>query len=138
MLLLTGHGATSAAVAQEKVQVTDPFIELRTGPGRGYPVFFVAGRDEWIEILLRHTDWFKVRTANGQEGWVDRAQLATTLTEAGTTRAFRDVLLDDYLRRKLELGAAWGQFDGEPMLKIWTAYRFADALSIEATIEIRT
>lgn len=134
LLLLTGIGATSAAVAQEKVQVTDPFIELRTGPGRGYPVFFVAGRDEWIEILLRHTDWFKVRTANGQEGWVDRAQLATTLTEAGTARAFRDVLLDDYLRRKLELGAAWGQFDGEPMLKIWTAYRFADALSIEATI----
>ena len=72
--------------------------------------------------------------ANGEEGWVDRTQLATTLTEAGSARTFRDVLLDDYLRRRLELGAAWGQFDGEPMLKIWTAYRFADALSIEATI----
>ncbi len=35
---------------------------------------------------------------------------------------------------KLELGAAWGMFDSEPMLKVWTAYRFADALSIEATI----
>jgi len=44
------------------------------------------------------------------------------------------VLVDDYLRRKLELGAAWGQFEGEPMLKIWTAYRFADALSVEAAI----
>ena len=75
-----------------------------------------------------------MRTASGQEGWVNRAQLETTLTEAGTTKAFRDVLLDDYLRRKLELGAAWGQFDSEPMLKIWTAYRFADALSVEATI----
>ncbi len=68
------------------MQITDPYIELRTGPGRGYPVFFVAGRDEWIEILLRQTDWFKVRTANGQEGWVNRAQLETTLTEAGTTQ----------------------------------------------------
>ena len=134
-LLVLGIGATApAASAQEKLQITDPYVELRTGPGRGYPVFFVAAREEWIEILLRHTDWFKVRTANGQEGWVNRAQLETTLTEAGTTKAFRDVLLDDYLRRKLELGAAWGIFDSEPMIKIWSAYRFADALSIEATI----
>ena len=95
--LLLGAGvAPSSAAAQEKVQVADPYIELHTGPGRGFPVTFVAERDEWIEILLRRTDWFKVRTAGGQEGWVSRAQLATTLTEAGTTKAFRDVLLDDY------------------------------------------
>jgi hypothetical protein len=122
------------AQAAEKLQVTDPYIELRTGPGRGYPIFHVAPRDEWIEILMRHTDWFKVRTADGREGWVNRAQLETTLTEAGTTKAFRDVLLDDYLRRKVELGAAWGQFKGEPMLKVWGAYRFSDALSVEGTI----
>ena len=134
LMLLTGVGAAPTVMAQEKLQITDPYVELRTGPGRGYPIFFVAGRDEWIEVLLRRTDWFKVRTANGEEGWVNRAQLETTLTAAGTTKAFRDMLLDDYLRRKLELGGAWGQFDGEPMLKIWSAYRFADALSIEATI----
>jgi hypothetical protein len=123
-----------SASAAEKVQITDPYIDLRTGPGRGYPIFHVAAREEWIEILLRHTDWFKVRAASGQEGWVHRSQLETTLTEAGTTKAFRDILLDDYLRRKLELGAAWGQFDGAPMLKVWSAYRFADALSVEATV----
>jgi uncharacterized protein YgiM (DUF1202 family) len=130
--LLLVVGATASA--QEKVQITDPYIDLRTGPGRGYPIFHVAARDEWIEILLRHTDWFKVRTANGREGWVNRTQLETTLTEAGTTKAFRDILLDDYLQRKLELGAAWGQFKSEPMLKIWSAYKFADALSVEGTI----
>jgi uncharacterized protein YgiM (DUF1202 family) len=134
-LMLVGAGAAAPiASAQEKVQITDPFIDLRTGPGRGYPIFYIAGREEWIEILLRRTDWFKVRTADGKEGWVNRAQLETTLTEAGTTKAFRDTLVDDYLRRKLELGAAWGEFDSEPMLKIWSAYRFADALSVEAAI----
>jgi hypothetical protein len=135
LLLLLGVGAAApTASAEEKVQITDPYIELRTGPGRGFPIFYVAAREEWIEILLRHTDWFKVRTANGQEGWVNRSQLETTLTEAGTTKAFRDILLDDYLRRKLEVGAAWGLFDGEPVIKLWSAYRFADALSLEATI----
>lgn len=134
LALLGAAAAPPAAAAAEKVQVTDPYVEIRTGPGRGYPVFHVAAREEWIELLLRHTDWFKVRTASGREGWVHRAQLETTLTEAGTTKAFRDILLDDYLRRKLELGGAWGQFKGEPVLKIWSAYRFADALSIEGTI----
>lgn len=118
----------------EKVLITDPYIELRTGPGRGYPIFHVAARHEWIEIELRHTDWFKVRTANGKEGWVDRVQLESTLTEAGTTKTFRDVVLDDYLHRRLELGAAWGHFKSEPMLKVWTTYRFADTLAVEATV----
>jgi hypothetical protein len=124
----------AAASTPDKVQVTDPYIELRTGPGRGYPIFHVAARGEWIELLLRHTDWYKVRSANGREGWVNRRQLQTTLTEAGAATAFRDILLDDYLARRLELGAAWGRFKGEPMLKLWSAYRLSDALTLEGTI----
>lgn len=121
------------AVAGEKVEVADPFIELHTGPGRGYPVFYVAGRHEWVEIELRHTDWFLVRTEGGKEGWVSRQQIEMTLTQIGTKTAFRDVLLDDYLRRRLEFGAAWGHFKSEPMLKVWMGYRFADSLALEAT-----
>ncbi len=118
----------------EVVQITDPYIELRSGPGRGYPIFFVAPRNDWIEIELRHTDWFRIRTEDDKVGWVSRQQLETTLTAAGGMKSFRDVLLDDYLSRKVQLGAAWGQFKSEPMLKLWTSYRFTDTLSLEATI----
>jgi uncharacterized protein YgiM (DUF1202 family) len=58
----------------ERVQVADAFLELHTGPGRGYPVFHVAARGEWVAITLRHTDWFQVRTDKGVEGWVLRRQ----------------------------------------------------------------
>lgn len=133
--LLAGGAAYAAdAPATERVQVTDPYIELRTGPGRGYPIHHVAARSEWIEIHLRHTDWYKVRTANGREGWVHRRQLETTLTEAGGQKTFRDVLVDDYLQRRVELGAAWGRFKSEPMLKVWSGYRFSDTLSVEGTV----
>lgn len=118
----------------ERVQITDPYIELHTGPGRGYPVHFVAPRADWIAITLRSTDWYKVRTEGGKEGWVHRAQLESTLTEAGAQKSFRDTLVDDYLRRRVELGAAWGRFKSEPMLKFWTAYRLSDTLSAEATL----
>jgi len=126
--------ARAAEVPSEQVQIADPYLELHTGPGIGYPVFHVAAREEWVEILLRHTDWFKVRTANGKVGWVTRAQLETTLTQAGAKKSFRDVLLDDYLLRKLELGMAWGRFKSEPMLKVHTGYRVSDTLSLEAAI----
>ena len=122
------------AAAAEKVQVTDPYIELRTGPGRGYPIFYVAERNEWIEIELRHTDWFKVRTAAGKEGWVTREQLETTLTQVGGKTTFGRVALEDYFRRRFELGAAYGLFQSEPMLKVWTTYNFADTLALEATV----
>lgn len=118
----------------ERVRITEPYIEMRTGPGRGYPIHHVAARDEWIVIELRFTDWFKVRTENGREGWVQRRQLESTMTEAGVSKSFRDVLLDDYLRRKVELGAGWGRFESEPMLKVWLGYRFADTLGAELTV----
>lgn len=122
------------ARAEDRVQIADPYIELRTGPGRGYPIFLVAERHEWIEIELRHTDWYRVRTEKGRIGWVHRDQLATTLTESGQQRTFREVVLDDYLHRRLEMGAAYGHFKSDPMLKAWLSYNVTDALALEATV----
>ena len=45
---------TTALLAEDayvQAYVTDPFIEMRTGPGTSYPIFFVAEQGEWIEIL---------------------------------------------------------------------------------------
>ena len=132
---LAGFATARAADAPlERLQVTDPYLELRSGPGRGYPVFFVVPREEWVEIELRYTDWYKVRSAGGKVGWVNRGQLETTLTEAGGKKTFRDLVLDDYLSRRVQLGAAWGRFKSEPMLKVWTGYKLSDTLSVEGTI----
>jgi hypothetical protein len=118
----------------ERLQIADPYIELRTGPGRGYPIFFVAQRNAFIAVELRHTDWYRVRTDDGKVGWVSRQQLETTLAAGGVQKTFRDVMLDDFLNRKVQLGAAWGHFKGEPMLKFWTSYRMSETLSLEGTI----
>lgn len=118
----------------EQLQVTEPFLEMHTGPGRGYPVFFVVERAQWVTIELRHTDWYRVRAEGGQVGWVQRQQLESTLTAAGGTKSFRDLLVDDYLRRKLEFSGSWGRFKGEPMLKLGLQYRLADTIGTELTV----
>jgi hypothetical protein len=126
--------APAATEHAGQLQVTAPYLELRTGPGRGFPVFFVAPREQWVAIELRHTDWYRVRTENGKVGWVAREQLESTLTAGGAAKPFRDVLVDDYLARRVQLGAAWGQFKSEPMLKVWGSYRLSETLSLEGTL----
>ena len=118
----------------ERLRVNAPFLEMHTGPGRGYPVFYVVERRQWITVELRRTDWYRVRAEGGQVGWVARQQMESTLTEAGDGKTFRDLVLDDYLGRKLEFGAAWGRFKSEPMLKLWTHYRLADAVGVEVKL----
>jgi len=64
-LLAASIVATPARGANDVVraQVVEPYLELHTGPGRGYPVTQVIERGEQVDILLRKTDWFKVRTS---------------------------------------------------------------------------
>jgi len=133
LFVLVAHAAR-ADEQKERVLVADPFLELHTAPGRGYPIFDIAERGERVEILGRHTDWFKVRTERGKEGWVSRAQMEATLTEAGEKKTFRDVLFDDYLSRRLEFGFSLGQLDHDPLLAAYTGYRLHENFLAELTI----
>jgi len=123
--------AQPAAEPVEQLQVADAYLELHTGPGRGFPVFFVVERGASVVVELRRTDWFRVRAAGGQVGWVPRAQLERTLTEAGIGKSFRDILLDDFLARRVEFGGAGGRFGGEPLLKLWLGVRLARPVGLE-------
>ena len=124
-VLCVVFGSGAFAYAEEdftRVQITDPFIEMRTGVGEEYPVFHVIERGAWVFIVKRHTDWFRIRTERGVEGWAHRIQLERTLTEAGVGATFRDVLLDDFLSRRLEFGIAGGVAEDDPVMAAHLAY----------------
>ena len=67
--------APAGARAPIEVVVKDAYIDLHTGPGRGYPVTISVERGVTIQLLRQRTDWIEVRTARGQRGWVHRSQL---------------------------------------------------------------
>ncbi len=76
--------------------VADPYLEMHTGPGRGYPIFHVVDRGESVEIIKQRTDWFLVRDADGDEGWVDQAQMELTLNPDGSEVDFERADLQDF------------------------------------------
>ncbi|ACL71646.1 conserved hypothetical protein [Thioalkalivibrio sulfidiphilus HL-EbGr7] len=117
-----------------RVQVVEPFLELHTGPGRGYPVFHVLESGDKALILMRRTEWFKVRGESGVEGWVDRAQMERTLTDAGVSMGFGQVLLEDYLARRFEIAFVAGLFDKEASVGLRAGYRLGEYLTAEAGI----
>jgi len=70
-----------------KLKVIDPFLELHTGPGRGYPIFHVVEQDEMVSVLRRRTNWYYVQDNRQRQGWVKQEGLARTLAPTGLPAA---------------------------------------------------
>jgi len=124
------------ALAREyaSVQVADPYIEMHTGPGRGYPVFNVEERDAWIQIITRKTDWYKVRTEKGKEGWVSRDQLQRTLSPGGEPVRIEEASLAEFTRHRLEFGAIGGSFETSDVMTVYGAFAPTPKLSAELSV----
>jgi len=114
--------------------IAEPFIELRTEPGRGYPIFYIAERGEQIEILKERTDWYKVRTRKGKEGWVFATELAKTLGADGQTLAISLPDFKDYTHRTWEAGMMFGDFGGSDVASVYGAWHFTRNLSAEVDV----
>ncbi len=121
------------AIEYPSVQVAEPFIDIRTGPGRGYPKTQIVERGGWIEVISRRTTWIKIRTRKGHEGWVNQNDLALTLDPDGGPTAIELVGDGDFAHRRWELGFKVGAFSGARTSDAYLGYYFTDHLSIEAT-----
>jgi uncharacterized protein YgiM (DUF1202 family) len=120
-----------AAGEYRTVSVADPYLEMHTGPGRGYPVFHVVDRGDAVEILMRRTDWFQVRSPDGAVGWVDRAQMERTLQTTGSEIVFAEANQEDFTNATWELGALTGDFGGANIISLYGGYSLNPNVSIE-------
>lgn len=105
------------------LEVTEPYIEMHTGPGRGYPVFNVVEQGETIEIIKRKTDWYKVRSTDEKTGWAKASQLAHTLKPTGVPVDLPEINHGDYLKSRWRVGFSGGQVEGANTFSIMAGYR---------------
>lgn len=131
LLLLAATWVNADDDVYPEVKVTDPYIEMHTGPGAGYPIFNVVDRGDYVEVIKRKTDWFKVRTAMGKIGWVSRQQMENTLTPTGEPTKFADAGLGDFTKRRWEIGLVGGTFNSAPVMTLYGAYALSANLSAE-------
>jgi len=123
--------SVQAAERYRTVSVADPYLDMHTGPGRGYPKFFVVERGESVAIIKRRTDWFLVRTDKDTEGWVNRDQMERTLQPAGDTLDFSATDQGDFTTSRWEGGVLAGDFGGANIVSAYGAYSLNEYVGIE-------
>lgn len=125
--------ATSAgAASSRRVVVQDAYLEFHSGPGRGYPVFHVVDRGETVDLLRRRTDWIKVRSPGGKEGWVNRAQLERTLSPEGEPVRLPGPAPESRTGHRWETALATGDFGGASVVATQVAWAITPTLLARA------
>lgn len=93
-----------------QLEVIDPYVEVHSGPGRGYPVFYVIEQGEVVDVLSRRPGWYEVRAANGRIGWTSAAQISRTLQTTGEPADLPSVSYGDYVKSQWQVGFTSGRF----------------------------
>jgi Bacterial SH3 domain len=136
LLLLVALFAPAWSAAREYLQlfVTAPYLELHTGPGRGYPVFHVVPREESVDVLFRRTDWFKVRTEHGVEGWASQRDMEKTVLADGTPFRFNVGDRAGFTEHTFEAGLFAGAYGGASLVSGYASWSFNRQLALEGAI----
>lgn len=101
-----------------KVRIAEPFIELHTGSGVGYPVFHVVEKEGLVTIVKKRTDWYKLRTEKAIEGWAHQSQLLKTLNLDGSQFDVKLADEQDYRERRFGAGFMSGDFGGARVMTL--------------------
>jgi hypothetical protein len=135
-LLLAFVAAPSLCGAREYLQVfvTAPYLELHTGPGRGYPFTQVVARDEGVDILKRRTDWFKVRTTRGVEGWASYKDMLNVVLADGSPFTFPLGDRAGFTSHAGEMGIFAGDYSGATLISGYGSYSFNSQLAVELSV----
>jgi hypothetical protein len=113
--------------------VTAPFMEMHSGPGRGFPVVYVVGRDEVVTVLYSRTDWYKVRAPRGVEGWARREDLTRTLLASGEPAPIPPY--PDFSTHHWEVGAGYGVYNRQNLVTAYADFSLTDSLDIEGVLQ---
>jgi len=134
-LLGANHAADArAGKTPTTVVVQDAYADMRSGPGRGFPATYSVERDASIQLLRQRTDWIKVRTAAGREGWVHRSQLERTLTPAGAEVRLAGPVAEARTEHRWEVGLGTGDFGGANVVSVNGAYALTSNLLVRTDV----
>lgn len=117
-----------------QVFVTEPYLELHTGPGRGFPVFHVVPRDESVDVVKRRTDWFRVRTERGVQGWAAQGAMLKTVLADGTPFTTDSGNRAGFTAHRWEMGVFAGDYGGATLISTYGSFSLNSYLAVELAL----
>lgn len=154
LLLAPAH---NHAKPSEKLtlSIAEPFLDFHTGPGKNYPVFYIAQYGEKIEVQKRRNDWFKVTLeVSGDRiktGWVHRNAIGLTIrsssfsqliaddkahsSEKNSVLAKDDPLLTTLFNPNFYFGFNYGQRASADVVGIHIGKKLTDSFNIEIQVD---
>lgn len=131
--------SVSSSTPIMRLTVIDTYAEVRTGPGRGYPVFYAIEQGESIEVMTSRPGWYEIRAANGRTGWTSTAELSRTMQASGAPADLPTVGYGDYVTRSWRAGLKSGRFsegelDGADTFSATAGYKAFSWLNLEVEL----
>ena len=155
VLVLTPVNSYAKQDEKLTLSILEPFLDFHTGPGKNYPVFYIAQYGEIIEVQKRRNDWFKVNLkVNGDRiktGWVHRNAIGLTMrssslpemiannkaniSEEDIVLAKDDPLLSTLFNPNLYFGFNYGQRASADVVGIHIGKQITDSFNIELQVD---
>lgn len=98
-------------------QVKEPYLNLKSGPGRNYPVIYIAEQSEWVDFASIRTSWYEIQTKDGHAGWVNQRDLPATLSTDESNINFADAAKSINIRSNpVDIGFSSGIINDDAFL----------------------
>jgi opacity protein-like surface antigen len=136
LALCAGSAVARAAEGDDELAqlfISEPYLELHEGPGRGYAVTQVVARGDSVDVLYRRTEWFRVRTERGVEGWAHQRDLAKSHWADGSAFIVEMGNRAGFTSHRWELGVQAGDFGGATLISTYLSRALNEQLAIELT-----
>jgi hypothetical protein len=106
-----------------ELKVIDTYLELHSGPGRGYPIFHVIEQGQTVKVHTRRTNWFYVSDRRNRQGWVKQEGLARTLAPTGLPAALPNTQHGDFLAQQGRIGFSLGLQEKAETVSVTAGFR---------------
>ena len=114
-----------------QLNVIDSFLELHSGPGRGYPITHTLEQDEAVYVHRRRGNWYYVSDRRLRAGWIRQDKLARTIAPSGLPAALPDINHGDFLKQQARVGFTIGQQESSETASVMAGFRLASFAGIE-------
>jgi hypothetical protein len=84
-------------------------------------------------VLYRRTEWFRVRTSRGIEGWASQKDMRRTLLADGSAFTFDLGDRAGFTRHNWEMGVQAGDYGGATLVSAYLSRAFNEQMALEVT-----